>query len=233
MDKEQKIYIFIAVIAILGLLGFVIVFIQLNSLGGKINYLNGEITSFSANQNSSQSSGNPPASSTNNSASASSSGVAAVSPSGDQTNNRTAPLSFASSSTPVNGIDIPASIVFYATSTLNPQSQDRVMITIEGVSQSGSQMAVYFKVFNGTQDNVAIDPSAVIQLFNLSGGSSEAQSMNGSFSLISPQSSVDGSLIFLKDPLQSSVILQIGYPDNPVFYKFDFLNNNYQETVVG
>ncbi|MCL5733166.1 MAG: hypothetical protein M1334_00680 [Patescibacteria group bacterium] len=232
MDKEQKIYIFIAVIATLGLLGFVIVFIQLNSLGGKINYLNGEMTSFSAVQNSNQPSENHSTSSAS-SVSASSSGVATVSPSGNQTNNGAAPLSFASSSTPVNGIDIPASIVFYATSTLNLQSQDRVMITVKGVSQSGSQMAVYFKVFNGTQNNVAIDPSAVIQLFNPSGGSSAAQSMNGSFSLISPQSSVDGSLIFLKDPSQSSVILQIGYPDNPVFYKFDFLNNNYQETVVG
>ena len=188
------------------------------------------MTSFSAAQNSNQPSENYSTSSASF-VSASSSGVATVSPSGNQTNNGA--TSFASSSTPVNGIDIPASIVFYATSTLNPQSQDRVMITVKGISQSGSQMAVYFKVFNGTQNNVAIDPSAVIQLFNPSGGSSAAQSMNGGFSLISPQSSADGSLIFLKDPSQSSVILQIGYPDNPVFYKFDFLNNNYQETVVG
>ncbi|MCL4437612.1 hypothetical protein M1513_01045 [Patescibacteria group bacterium] len=225
MNNYQKIYIFMAVVVVLVLVGFIVVFIQLNSLGEKINYLSGETASFSALQNSNQSPENSSASS-----------VASTSAnlSGNQASiNEPAPLSFASSSAPVNGIDIPASIVFYATSTLSAQSQDRVMITIEGVSRSGSQLAVYFKVFNNTQNNTAVDPSAVIQLFDPSGGSFAAQSTNGNFSLISPQSSLDGSLIFLIDPSQNAAILQVGSSDNPIFYKFDFLNKNYQETVVG
>lgn len=225
MNKERKIYIFMSVVAALGLIGFFVAFIQLNSLGGQINYLSGEIASLSAFQSNNQSSEN---------SSTSPAAPAPASPSGNQiNNNEPAILPFASSSTPVNGADIPASIVFYTTSTLSAQSQDRVMITIEGVSRSGSQLAVYFKVFNNTQNNTAVDPSAVIQLFDPSGGSFAAQSINGNFSLISPQSSLDGSLIFLIDPSQNAAILQVGSSDNPIFYKFDFLNKNYQETVVG
>lgn len=226
MDKEKKIYIVMALIAVLGLVGFISVFNQLSFLGGKVGLLNSEITSFQsvarnmAPQNGGQIS---PGSSGSSGAPSSSinqgGGVASSAP---------------TSAAAVSGANgIPASIVFYATSTLNSQSPAQIMLTIENVAKVGSQLTIDFKVYNQSQENGAIDPSSLIGLFDLSSGSLTKGSVNGNFSLITPQNSVNGSLTFLIDPSQNSAILQTGSPDNPVFYKFDFLSGSYQETVVG
>jgi hypothetical protein len=225
MDRDQKIYILMAFIVISGLIGFIIVFNQLNFLGGKISFLSSEVMSLNSisqggvqsPQNSSSSSGF----SSSSSSSQASQGGSAVS------------SSSVSGETPPVISGIPASIVFYVTSTLNSQSPDQIMITIDNVSKVGSQLTVNFKAYNQNQENGAITPSSLIELFNPTGENSVAESTNGNFSLISPQSSVSGLLMFLINPSQNSAILQVGSPDNPVFYEFNFLNNSYQETVVG
>lgn len=144
--------------------------------------------------------------------------------------------STASSSQPESpGISVSSNILFNASSSTSLQPQTNLTILISRVSKmSDGTVAVAVKVFTDSATSYsAVDMSSLIQVFNIGGSNGVSNNIVGAFKAMPPQGAVDGVVNFSGDPSAQSVILQVGSPDSPSFYEFDFDTGSYKQVTVG
>lgn len=143
----------------------------------------------------------------------------------------------ATSTTPSakSGISLSSNILFTASSSADLQPQTNLTILINKISKlSDGTIAVAVKVFTDSATSYsAVDMSNLIQVFNVGGSNGVSNNIVGAFKAMPPQGAVDGVVNFPSDPSTQSVILQVGSPDSPSFYEFDFDTNSYKQITVG
>lgn len=139
------------------------------------------------------------------------------------------------SSEQTEGIVIPTSIVFTASSSPTLEPQTPLTITVEKATKKENQIVFQIKVLAKEAESYsAIDLSNLFHLFDLNSGESAIPAeIKGSFQALPPKSSRTGSVIFNLPFNQNKIILQTGDENQSNFYEFDFLKKTYQETIVG
>ena len=155
----------------------------------------------------------------------------------------TAPIAISSStgtSTPPvteegNGTVIPTSIAFVATSSSALQPQAPITFTVQDVTQEPDGK-IFVHVSASTdqaQSYSAIDPTQFFGIANLNGPSKQPDAVDGAWSSMPPQTTVQGTVMFQLDPSQTSIILQVGDGSGMTFYQFDFQAKTYKSIVLG
>ncbi len=133
-----------------------------------------------------------------------------------------------------NGIVIPTSIAFVATSSPALQPQAPITFTVQDVTQDASGK-IFVHISASTdkaQSYSATDPTQYFAIVNLNGPSKQADAVDGAWSSMPPQTTVQGTVMFQLDPSQTSIILQVGDGSSMTFYQFDFQAKTYKSIVV-
>ncbi len=132
-------------------------------------------------------------------------------------------------------ISIETNIILRASSTpdLQPQAALTVLIS-KATKMNDGTLAIAIKVFTDTATSYsAINLSDYIQIFDPSGNNRKPSAITGAFKAMPPKSAIDGVINFSSNPSETSYILEVGSPENPTFYQFDFLEKTYQQINVG
>ncbi len=210
LEKNTKLYFIFGVFAIAVLIVFYIVFDQISTLDTHVKNveLNLELALKSDIATSTASSTIPPL------------------PTGDAN----PPITEQGES-----IAIPTGIVFNATSSPLLQPQATIVFIVQDVAkQADGKVFVHLKASTErAQSYSAIDPKDFFQLVSLSSDNQRALGVDGAWSSMPPQGTVQGTLMFQVDPSQTSLILQVGKGDAIKFYQFDFQTKTYKEVVLG
>ncbi|PIR07605.1 hypothetical protein COY65_00980 [Candidatus Jorgensenbacteria bacterium CG_4_10_14_0_8_um_filter_39_13] len=133
------------------------------------------------------------------------------------------------------GLVIPVSLVFVASSSPALEPQTSLTITVEKAIKKENQIIFQINVFAKEAESYsAADLSSFFHLFDLDSGESISPAeIKGSFQTLPPKSSRTGSVIFNLLFNQNKIILQTGDENQSNFYEFDFLKKTYKEIVVG
>lgn len=138
--------------------------------------------------------------------------------------------------TPTGDLNITASIVFIALSGPALQPQTPITITVENVSKSPEgKITLNMKTLtNQATAYSSLDVDKLFALVDLEKGAIEPPlEIKGSFNSLPPKTTTAGQIMFEVAPIKNKIILQIGSPDNPKFYEFDFDKKTYKETQIG
>jgi hypothetical protein len=206
---QKGIYIFLVVLTIAVLVGFYVIFRQLNVIQQVV---------LNTPANNSQPVVTPAATSSGNQV-----------PSSTPTNTPPAGKNIA------GVVSIPTGIIFTVSSSPVLQPQTNVTVTITSVTQAADgTVTVNLKAYtNQTTSYSALNPADFLQIVNLSGDNETIVSTTGNWNSMPPQGVTTGTAVFKVSPNTNTLILQIGDPTSAEYYQFDFANQNYKQTVLG
>ncbi len=223
MRNIRNIYLLFAVVIVVMLLGFYFLFNKISGIeniignNGTQNVLPGSTSSPLSVVTTTGNSGSEPT-------------TTGSSANGTQTGSTTTGSQATSAA-----ISIASNILFNASSSADLEPQTDLTILVSKVSEmTDGTLAVAVKVFTDSASSYsAVDMGNLIQIFNPTGSNTVADNVVGAFKAMPPQSSVDGAVNFKIDPGTTSIILEVGSPDSPNFYQFDFNAKTYKQTTVG
>ncbi len=206
---QKGIYIFLVVLTIAVLVGFYVIFRQLNVIQQVV---------LNTPANNSQPVVTPAATSSGNQV-----------PSSTPTNTPPA------GNNPAGVVSIPTGIIFTVSSSPVLQPQTNVTVTITSVTQAADgTVTVNLKAYtNQTTSYSALNPADFLQIVNLSGDNETVVSTTGNWNSMPPQGVTTGTAVFKVSPNTNTLILQIGDPTSAEYYQFDFANQSYKQTVLG
>jgi len=130
---------------------------------------------------------------------------------------------------------ITTNILFNISPENETSTEKKLTVLINKVSKDAvGYLNVSVKVFTDNFSTYSsLKAEDMIQIFNQSGENIRANKIIGAFKRMPPQSSVDGILTFIINPDLESLILQIGSPEEPSFYEFNFKTQTYKEVILG
>jgi hypothetical protein len=135
-----------------------------------------------------------------------------------------------------DNITIPTAILFEAQSSPLLSPQTKITIALEKVIKEKETgiIKVNIKAYtNKAESYSALDAGNLFEILNPSGKNQKPLKVKGNFDSIPPKSFVTGEITFKVSPEQDSIILLIESEDGENYYKFDFNNRKYEETIMG